>query len=245
MNFKKFLLILLLLLLFLPGNFYGEGQGSWFVISQLKFPGNWDPHPGFFSQVRHYLMNTTSLRVTEERRVLTLQDEELFYSPFLILTGRGSYPQFSESEIINLRRYITGGGLLFIDTASDGAFSESVMRTVERLFPERQFTRIPDDHAVFRSFYLIEYVSGLNIRKPYLEGIEIDGRIAILKSENNIFGVWERDRLGNFYHDPVPGRTGQRKEAIKLTLNIAMYSVCGTYKSDPVHQPHIERKLGR
>lgn len=236
--------IILFLFAFAPFSF-GNGQGSWFVFSQLKFPGNWDPYPRIFSQIRHYLVNTTSLRVEEERRILELKDKDLFYSPFLIFTGRGGYPAFSESEIVNLRRYISGGGLLVIDTAADESFSRSVNRTMQRVFPDREFKRIENNHAIFRSFYLIEYVSGLDIKRAFLEGIEVEGRLAVVKSENNIFGIWERDRMGNFAHEPVQGRRGQRKEAIKLTLNLAIYSVTGTYKSDPVHQPHIKRKLGR
>ncbi|MGM0568263.1 MAG: DUF4159 domain-containing protein [Elusimicrobiota bacterium] len=223
----------------------GEGQGSLFVFSQLKFPGNWDPYSGVFNQIHHYLVNTTSLRVKKERRIVSLKDEMLFYSPFLVLTGRGHYPAFSEEEILNLRRYIQGGGLLLVDTAGDDSFSASVSRTLERAFPRKSFSRIPDDHAVFRSFYLVEYVSGLNIKKPYLEAMEVDGRYAVIKSENDIFGIWERDRMGNFLNKPSPGKPGQRKEAIKLSLNIAVFSLTGTYKNDPVHQPDIKRKMGR
>ena len=110
-------LIVLLYLLLIPVNIFCGGQGSRFIFAQLKFSGNWDPHPTAFTQIYHYLSNTTSLRVNPERRVITAGDEELFFSPFLLFTGMGSYPAFKEEEIINLRRYIQGGGIIFIDTA--------------------------------------------------------------------------------------------------------------------------------
>ncbi len=216
-----------------------------FVFSQLKFAGNWDPYPASFTQIYHYLSNTTSLRINPQRRIVTLDDEQLFYSPFLLFTGSGSYPEFTEEQIINLRRYIKSGGIILIDTMGDADFSDSIDRTIKRALPGKRYEKIPQDHAVFRSFYLIDYVSGRTIKFPYLEGIRVSSKIAVIKSMNDMIGIWPRDRFGNWKFALIPDKYGQRKEAIKLTLNILMYSVCGTYKSDPVHQPFIKRKLGR
>jgi hypothetical protein len=238
-------LIILLYILLIPVNIFSGGQGSHFIFSQLKFSGNWDPHPTAFTQIYHYLSNTTSLRVNSDRREVTANDAELFFSPFLLFTGMGSYPEFKEAEIINLRRYIQGGGIIFIDTTGDEEFTRSVDRTMERIFPDKRYEKLSQSHAVFRSFYLIDYVSGRAIKSPYLEGIFIGTRVAVIKSNNDLMGIWPRDNLGNWSNVLIPDKYGQRKEAIKLTMNILMYSVCGTYKSDPVHQPFIKRKLGR
>jgi hypothetical protein len=243
MVFKK-LIIILLISTIIPRVVFA-GQGSWFVFTQLKHTGNWDPYPESFTQVYYYLQNTTSLRVKPNRRVVTADDEEIFYSPFLLFTGKGSYPEFTEDQIINLKRYILGGGILLIDTAGDEQFSQCADKTIKKIFPEREYEKVKQDNALFRSFYLVDYVSGRTIRSPYLEGITINSRLAVIKSHNDIMGIWPRDNLGNWKFPLIPDKYGQRKEAIKLTLNIMMYSVCGTYKSDPVHQPFIKRKLGR
>ncbi len=132
-----------------------------------------------------------------------------------------------------------------IDTASDRDFEISADRLISRAFPDKSYAAIPSDHAVYRSFYLVDYVSGRRISSPRLDGLEVGGRIAVIKTVNDLLGVWPRDRLGNWSYGLIPGRQDQRKEALKLTLNIIMYSVSGTYKSDPVHQPHIKEKLGR
>ncbi|MFW6134380.1 MAG: DUF4159 domain-containing protein [Elusimicrobiota bacterium] len=232
-------------LLFLNLNCFAYKQGTKFVYSQIKFNGNWDPHPETFNQVKYYLENTTSIRMLPERRTITLDDDMLFFSPFIIFTGRGKYPSFTEKQILNLRRYLQGGGILFIDTAGDREFSECVHRTIKRVLPDKNFKKIPSEHALFRSFYLIDYVSGLAVNNPYLEGIYVESRIAVIKSNNDLVGVWPRDRLGNWKNNVIPGKLNQRIEAIKLYLNIIMYSVCGTYKNDPVHQPYIKEKLRR
>jgi hypothetical protein len=248
---KPYTLIVKLFFLFLIVFFssitcpYARSQGSWFVFTQLKYQGNWDPYPEAFEQIYHYLSNTTSLRMIDKRRIVTASDAELFSSPFLLFTGRGAYPEFSEEEIVNLRRYLQGGGIMLIDYTNDRGFELSVTRTMNRVFPKKQLIKISQEHALFRSFYLIDYVSGTVIRQPYLEGIIVSSRIAVIQSANDITGVWPRDRLGNWKNSLVPNRYRQRKEAIKLMLNILMYSVCGTYKNDPVHQPFIDEKLGR
>jgi hypothetical protein len=241
---RKILCILLLATLInIP--LYAEGQGTHFVFSQLKFQGNWDPYPDSFRQIYYYLLNTTSVRVMPERRIVALDDENLFYSPFLLFSGKGSYPEFSEEQIENLRRFIKGGGILFIDTCGDAEFSKCADRTIFRTFPDKRYEKISSDNAIFRSFYLIDYVSGLKISTPYLEGITVSSRVAIIKSSNDLMGIWPRDQFGNWKNNLFPDKYGQRKEAIKLTLNILMYSLCGSYKSDPVHQPAIKKKLGR
>lgn len=237
--------MLVLGLFFLSTPAGADGQGSWFVYAQLEYPGNWDPYPDAFRHIYRYLTNTTSIRTMEERRVLSLDDKELFYSPFVIFTGRGGYPEFTEEQIVNLRRYIEGGGIILIDTCGDAEFAFCADRTIKRAFPRDEYRKIPSDHAIFRSFYLVDYVSGRVLNSPYLEAITVGSRAAVIKSTNDILGVWPRDQLGNWEYEIMPGKFGQRKEAIKLTLNMLIYSVCGTYKNDPVHEPYINQKLRR
>ena len=241
------ILALTIIVIILPPVYLRAGQGDEFVFAQLKFQGNWDPYPGAFEQMYYYLTNTTSISMLPERRVVELNDKDLFYSPFLVFTGKGSYPEFSSDELESLRRYVEGGGIIFIDTCGCEAFEASVNRTLSGVFPEEDngFSKIPDDSAVFRAFYLVDYVAGRKMNAPYLEGMERGGRIAVIKSKNDLVGIWPRDRLENWEHELTPGRPDQRKEAVKLMLNIMIYSVSGTYKADPVHTPHIEEKLGR
>ncbi|MDA3792717.1 MAG: DUF4159 domain-containing protein [Elusimicrobia bacterium] len=234
-----------------------------FVYAQLSCNGSWDPYPEAHKLISYYLSATTSIDMFPERKVLTLSDKELFYYPFLVFTGRGSYPDFSDTQIQNLRRYLRGGGILFLETAGDPEFTESAERTLGRVFPSKifpskifpdknsdripgqQFKKIPDDYAIFRSFYLIDYVSGRTLKYPYLTGIEVESKIAVIRSDNDLIGVWPQDRAGNPGYSLMPDKPGQRREAVKLTLNILIYSLSGTYKSDDVHQPFIKQKLKR
>lgn len=222
-------------------------QRDRFVFSQLRYKGgDWDPYPTAYKEILHYLTTTTSVKIQMAKRELSLNDPELFFSPFLYLAGKEEFAPFTAQEIENLRRYLSCGGLLLIDDASEGknlAFDRAVHREMEKLFPDGKLKRLPPDHAVFRSFYLSPSVVGRRVGNPYLEGIDIDGQTVVIYSQNDLGGVWVRDRLGNWLYECVPGGELQRLEAMKLFLNIVIYSLTGTYKRDAIHQPYIQQKL--
>jgi len=222
-------------------------QRDRFVFSQFRYKGgDWDPYPTAYKEILHYLTTTTSVKAQRARRELSLNAPELFFSPFLYMSGQEEFASFTRQEIENLKRYLFCGGLLFIDDASGGKnldFDRAVRREMEKLFPDSRLKRLPPDHAVFRSFYLSPSVVGRRVGNPYLESIDIDGQTVVIYSQNDLGGAWVRDRLGNWLYECVPGGELQRLEAMKLFLNIIIYSLTGTYKRDAIHQPYIQQKL--
>jgi hypothetical protein len=58
-----------------------------------------------------------------------------------------------------------------------------------------------------------------------------------------VLGAWARDALGHPLKACVPGGEPQRELAQRLSLNVLMYSMTGSYKSDAVHQAAILDKL--
>jgi len=107
------------------------------------------------------------------------------------------------------------------------------------LFPNQELTRIPPQHVVYRTFYVLDFPSGRVIRRPFLEGLFVEGRIAILYSQNDLTGAFERDRLGDWRFDVVPGGEEQREKAKRLAINIVQYAMCLNYKDDQVHLDHL------
>ena len=110
---------------------------------------------------------------------------------------------------------------------------------VKSLFPNQELTRIPPQHVVYRTFYVLDFPSGRVIRRPFLEGLFVEGRIAILYSQNDLTGAFERDRLGDWRFDVVPGGEEQREKAKRLAINIVQYAMCLNYKDDQVHLDHL------
>ena len=61
--------------------------------------------------------------------------------------------------------------------------------------------------------------------------------------EDDIHGAWVRAPAGGWLFPCEPGGEVQRDEAHKLLVNIIMFSLTGTYKTDAIHQEFIKRKL--
>jgi len=218
-------------------------QGGKFVFAQLKYSGNWDTRPTAWDRLCEYLLITTSVKTLPERRIIQLRDEKLYWSPFLVITGESDAPVFTDEELKILRKYILCGGMIFIEDSSGRkglGFDRSVRNTIKRLLPDTPIVKIPLDDAVFRSFYLLRNVPGRIETNNFIEGCKLGDRFCIIYSQNDLLGAWEKDNLGNYLY-PSPEK--QRWEAKKLSLNIIMYALTGTYKTDMIHVPFIKSKL--
>lgn len=224
-------------------------QRDRFVFTQLKYSGNWDPYPEVHREVLRFLQLTTSVKVEPARRIVTVRDDLLFSSPLLAISGSDDFPPFSDEEIETLRNFLKGGGMIFIDDVSGQkakGFDKTIRQELRRILPEGEWFKLPlEEHPVFRSFYLLRTIGGRRIVNNYLEGINLSGRTAVVYSQNDLLGAWAKDRLGNYLFTCLPGGESQRLEAIKLTANIILYSLTGTYKTDYIHQPFIKEKMRR
>ena len=220
-------------------------QDDRFVFTQLKYQGVWDPYPETWQDIVQFLVVTTSIKCEPERRVVTLDNRMLFSSPFLVILGGGSFPALSKSEREALRRYISSGGLVFVEDSSGtrgGAFDVSFRKEAAALFPEASLKKLSSENPLYRAYYFIRKVGGRRLANDYVEGLDVAGRTALIYSQNDLIGAWAKDRFGNYLWECVPGGEKQRFEAQKLTLNLLMYSVTGTYKSDAIHKPYLEMK---
>lgn len=227
-----------------------QALGNTFLLSQLRVEGDviqWDPYPRVGADILSFLQQTTSVKSDPDRRVVSLKDPALFQSPFMIYTGSGKC-SFTAEEREVLKRYLSGGGFMFVEDLAcekGGSFDHSFRAELKKMFPGKELTLLPRGHAIYRSFYLLRGVGGRKLTHNYLEGLELDGRTALVYSQNDVLGAWAKDLLGNYLHACEPGGEAQRWESQKLMINIILYSVTGTYKTDSIHLPFIEDKLKR
>jgi hypothetical protein len=245
---RKLLPIFGLALFFVIGPVQAIGSG----YSNLTLPrilyqgGNDNPRPQALRSLLAQISRRTSIEVNREPVALNLSDPELFRYPFITMAGDARFDPFSQKDLKILRNYLSYGGFLFIDDNSaqaDSAFSVSMRKMIVALFPQNPLARIPRDHSIFRSFYLLNTVSGRSIIKPYLEGISIKGRTVLVFSSNDQSGAWSRNKLGHWNYDVSGYR--QRQLAIRLGVNIIMYALTLDYKKDMVHLPIILERLRR
>jgi len=227
----------------LPGGARAFGETSRLVFAHGRHGGNWAPRRNALRRLAFEIGNRTSIAAAPEEKVLELHAPELFLHPFLYLAGEGPIPALGQSELDNLRRYVTYGGFVLCDGAdADGAFVRSCEELFAKILPGQQAGRIPPDHVLYKSFYLVDHPAGRTLQRPWQSGFVVDGRLAVVINANDLGGAWARDELGSWEYEVRPGGEAQREQAFRLGVNTVMYAMCTDYKEDQVHIPFIMKR---
>jgi len=219
-------------------------ERSPFRFARLVLPGLPDPRPNALRRLSWELVRRTSITTESDPAEVKPNDPALFRHPFLYLAGERGFALPPEAELIRLRRYLTYGGFLLIDSAegrAGGAFDESVRRLLAAVLPGELPARIADEHVLWKSFYVLAGAPGRILAAPYVEGVERDRRLAIVYSQNDLGGAWARDGYGHWEHEVIPGGDSQREEAFRFGVNIVMYALCLDYKTEQAHIDYILR----
>jgi hypothetical protein len=223
------------------------GPGSKFRIGDITPPGALEsPRTGSLQRLGWELEVRTSIDVARDNPIpMTLSSEKLFETPFLYLTGDRHFQLPNLNDIKVLRRFLTFGGFLLIDSAEGrvgGEFDSTVRELVNELFPGKTLSPLPPDHVILQSFYLISSIAGRVAVAPQLECFMHDGRAVIVYCQNDLGGAWAKDNFGNFVYQCYPNGEEQREHAFRLGINLAMYALCLDYKTDQVHVPFILKR---
>ena len=224
---------------------FAFGDQARLTFAQVRHGGRWDPRPDGLSRLAWEIAKRTSIETSPVVKPIGLADPDLFRYPFAVLSSDQGFPAPAENEIAELRRYLSYGGFLFVDDASatrGSGFEQSARQLVSRIVPGAQLGRVPRDHVLYKSFYLLDGPAGRLASSPDLEALELGGRLAVLYSGNDMIGALARDSLGTWEFEVVPGGELQREKSIRLGVNVAMYALCLDYKEDQVHIPFIMKR---
>jgi len=220
------------------------GDHSLFRFGRVALPGLPDARPTALRRLAWELVRRTSLVTASDPAELRLSDPGLFRYPFLVLSGDRAFALPPEAEIARLRRHITYGGFLLVDSAegrAGGGFDESVRRLLAQTLPGELPARIPAEHVLWKSFYVLHGAPGRILAAPYIEGVERDRRLAVVYTQNDLGGALARDGFGRWEHEVIPGGEAQREEAFRLGVNLVMYALCLDYKTEQAHIDYILR----
>lgn len=220
-------------------------DASRLIVGQLQHRGRWNPRPSALRRLHWELAQRTSIETGSDAVPVNAARPGLHRFPMLYLAGDGALPPFTEHELSALRRHLQYGGFLLVDAAdgsNGGGFDGSVRRELSRLLPASPLRRIAPEHVIYKSFYLLDRQGGRLAVKSWLEGQVLDGRLAVVYSQNDLGGAWARGPLGDWEYSCVPGGEPQRETAFRLGVNMAMYALCLDYKDDSVHLPFIIRR---
>ena len=232
----------------LPRGARAIGSASQFTVARLQYDGDWNPRPAASRRLMSEIAKATSIATAEAPVDLPADSPKIFEYPFLYLSGGGDFPAFSDKERENLSRFLRFGGFLFVDGSAgepDGPFDRGFRKAIAELLPVQPLAKLDEDHSIFRSFFLVNRVVGRVAERPYLEGITVDDWTPIVYTSNDIGGALERDPFGNYRFDVVPGGEDQRSWAMRLSVNIVMYSLTVNYKKDQIHVEAILRRRRR
>jgi len=184
----------------------------------------------------------TSVDIAPRAITLDATHPRMATCPMAILTGSGAV-RFSRQEREALRRWLELGGFLLIDNAggetASQVFEDAIRREMGLVLGGKGFERMSPEHVLYRSFYRLDYAAGRVIRRPYLEGISMGRRTAVVLSHNDVFGAFTQGPGGRFVARPTPGGENQREMAFRFGVNAVLYALCLHYKDDQVHLDYL------
>ena len=166
---------------------YGSGEADW------------DTHKTTMPFLAWQLREQIGFNIDTQIAEVPLESPKVMKSPWIYMSGHKDF-RFTAAQVANLRRYLVGGGTLWADdstheddTTWDRAFRREIARVLRRADGYR-LVRITkaDDHPLFRScFDLREGYAGYfpppgdKYRQTFIEGVEIDGRLAVIYTRND------------------------------------------------------------
>src|SRR3954462_11089606 len=111
------------------------------------------------------LQQMTSLKVDPHPKQLDLTDPEVFDYPFIYMLEVGSL-EFTEDEVVALRRYLLNGGFLMVDDFWGVAAYVNFAEQIKRVFPDRDPVELPLEHPIFHCDFALK-------EKPQIPAITI------------------------------------------------------------------------
>ena len=202
-------------------------------------------HPAAEHNFSYRLQQLTSLKVDPEGKVLELTDPELFKYPFIYIVEPGDL-EFSDAEVIALRRYLLSGGFLMVDDFWGELEWDNFHYEIRRVFPDREAKELPIEHEIFHCVFPLKEKPQIpnvglgtasqmpghprygvtweqdDARTPHYRAIKDDNdRIMVMICHNTDLGDgWEREGENEVYF-----RAFSEKWAYPLGINIIVYAM--------------------
>ncbi len=214
------------------------GAGTQFRIAEIMLGSGTVSRPEAWKRLLFEVIQSTSVGCDPTPVQLGPEDPALFEHPFSVIIANGTLPELSDVAAEQLVRYLSYGGFLVIDDATgtpDGTVARSVQALTQRLFPTRPLSPLPGDHSIFRSFFLLDRALGRTDRASTLEGITVGPISPLIFCGNDLSGALDRGPDGRNRYPVTPGGEYQRREAIKLGVNLVLYALTSNYKHDIAH----------
>ncbi len=200
---------------------------------------------------------------------VNIESDELAFFPFLYWPVTADQPLPSRDAYAKLNRYLRTGGMIMFDTRDadtarfgSGSPEGQRLQAIARSLDIPGIERIPPDHVLTRTFYLLQdfpgryasrdvWVEAAPINAEQIEGMPFrnlnDGVTPVIIGGNDWARAWAVDGNGRRMFPVGRGMSGERQReiALRFGVNVIMHVLTGNYKSDQVHVPDLLDRLGQ
>lgn len=217
-----------------------------FQYCMLKVGKNWEARGRALIKLSFEVQKRCNIPVETDYIAVDLDRTARVNSPFYILSGDSAFDPPTVSQARGMRFLLDSGGVLLFDDFSDkgdSGFHDSALEFMARVYPEQPEPGIvPNDHAVYQSYYLLKEPRGRLDNAEYLEGWGTVKRTTAFFSHNDLLGALEADRLGNWRYPMEIGGGFRRELCFRFAINLTYYTLTLNYKKDRAFPPIIERR---
>lgn len=202
-----------------------EIRRNFLQVAKIRHNGDWNPAPRAIPVLMSSLRELLKVDVIRQQRSIDLVDPNLVNYPLAYMHGRTRF-QMTQQERDRLEQYLRQGGVLFADACCGSErFDRAFRELVEQIFPESPLRPIPVDHELLTreigyDLGTVEFGKALGNRQgpPLLEGIEVDGRYAVIYSKYDLGCALERQQSS-----ACPGYS--HESAVRICTNIVLYAL--------------------
>lgn len=193
---------------------------------------------------------------------INLKRDEIVFFPLIYWPVTPNAPVLGPAEAKKVQKYMDNGGMILFDTmdqykklqALEGVVDTENAESLKKILQPINvppLTRIPENHVLTKSFYLLDGFSGeysggqLWVEKASADPetrTGLDGVTRILIGSNDWGAAWASGQ----YDQAATSFDERRQEmSYRFGVNLVMYALTGNYKSDQVHVPFILERLGQ
>ena len=136
-----------------------QAQTNSLKIAKLKYQGggDWYANKTALPNLIEFCNQELNMSLAREEDVVDVGSKEIFYYPYLYMTGHGNIV-LSNQEAENLRNYLIAGGFLHID--DNYGMDPFVRLEIKKVFPNLEFVELPFDHPIYRAkIYLPKWIA--------------------------------------------------------------------------------------
>ncbi len=192
------------------------------------------------------LTNRTSMDDVGVARIDPDRDDIAFFPLIYWPVATGQRP-LSPEGARRVNHYLHHGGMILFDAANSGVSASLFLQRVLNGVDIPALVRLPDNHVLKRSFYLLEDLPGrFTGHDVWLEPEDTssyDGVASVIFGSNGWAAAWAVDDAGHALYPCTPDGEAQRERAYRFGVNLVIYALTGNYKNDQLQTSALLERM--